>query len=194
MLIGGTVTSKSTMESAVSHLIAYPEAFNKVREEIDNNIDQFRLLDESDLPKLSFLHCIISETIRLGSTGPIIPPHESSEKCTVGGYDIPRGTMFLVNTLTLYRDPKLWEDPDLFKPGRFQVNEVEKGASKFIPFGLGRRQCPGAGLAMRVMALSLGTLIQCFDLHNADLNGPKDGPVRVIFRPREGLASALCQH
>lgn len=101
MLISETETSTSTVESAVSHLIAHPEAFNKAREEIDNNNHQSRLLD-SDLSKLPFLHCIIYETLRLGSTGPIIPPHESSEKRMVGGYDIPCGTMLLVNAGLVY--------------------------------------------------------------------------------------------
>ncbi|XP_022772223.1 isoflavone 2'-hydroxylase-like [Durio zibethinus] len=120
MLTSGTVTSTYTMESAMSHLISHPEVFKKSREEIDENIGQSQLLQDADLSKLRYLHRIINETLRLGSTGPIIPPHESSKECTVGGYNIPQGTTLLVLAWALYTDPKLWEDPDMFKPERFQ--------------------------------------------------------------------------
>ncbi|OMO70598.1 Cytochrome P450 [Corchorus olitorius] len=197
MLSAGTVTSTSTMECAVTHLISHPEVFKKAREEIDENIGQSQLLDDGDLGKLPYLHCIINETLRLGSTGPIIPPRESTEECTVGGYSIPRGTMLLVHAWALYNDPNLWEDPDMFKPERFQGSRVEgdRGGYKFIAFGLGRRQCPGEGLAMRLMALTLGTLIQCFEWKKANENSQADGgtngALKVIFRPRETLAPSI---
>lgn len=70
--------------------------------------------------------------------------------------------MLLVNTSGLHKDPKLWEDPAMFKPERFESWGGEKGVFKFIPFGSGRRQCPGDSLAMKLMALALGTLIRCF--------------------------------
>ncbi|WRX30117.1 Cytochrome P450 - like 10 [Theobroma cacao] len=204
MFTAGTVTSTSTMESAVSHLISHPEVFRKAREEIDANIGQSKLLHDADLGKLPYLHCIINETLRLGSTGPIIPPHESSKECTVGGYNIPQGTMLLVNAFALYNDTKLWEDPDMFKPERFQGSgwEGERGGYKFIPFGLGRRQCPGEGLAMRLMALTLGTLIQCFEWRKAgedrqanrvaaNVHKTEDVALKVIFRPRKTLAPSI---
>ncbi|KAL5777665.1 hypothetical protein ACOSP7_010591 [Xanthoceras sorbifolium] len=178
MLIAGTETSASTMESAVLHLMCHPEVFKKAREEIDANVEDSRLLDDVDLAKLPYLHC-------------------SSEECTVGGYNIPRGTMLFVNAWALHQDPNNWEDPNMFKPERFLGSEGEKGGYKFIPFGSGRRQCPGAGLAMRLMALSLGILIQCFDWENtkediedAEMNKAE---MEIIFRPRKTLVSVLSQ-
>ncbi|KAL4649534.1 hypothetical protein ACB092_01G020100 [Castanea dentata] len=64
---------------------------------------------------------------------------------------------------SMHRDPKLWEEPTKFKPERLEEINGEREGFKFIPFGIGRRVCPGAGMAMRVMSLALGAFIQCFD-------------------------------
>ncbi|PHT61027.1 hypothetical protein T459_35124 [Capsicum annuum] len=79
----------------------------------------------------------------------------------VAGFHIPQGTMLLVNTWAIHRDPLLWEDPESFKPERFEGVEVESW--KLLAFGMGRRVCPGSGLAQRVVGLALGTLVQCFE-------------------------------
>ncbi|XP_075633919.1 cytochrome P450 81C13-like isoform X2 [Castanea sativa] len=83
--------------------------------------------------------------------------------CTVGGFHIPQGTILLVNAWSMHRDPKFWEEPTKFKPERFEEINGEREGFKFIPFGIGRRVCPGAGMAMRMISLALGSLIQCFD-------------------------------
>ncbi|GFS35232.1 hypothetical protein Acr_00g0038590 [Actinidia rufa] len=81
----------------------------------------------------------------------------------------PKVTMLMVNAKALHMDPTLWEDHTVFKPGQFEGTEDERRGFKFIPFGSGRRRCPGARLDMRVMALTLGTLIQCFGKKLRDL-------------------------
>ncbi|GFZ10194.1 cytochrome P450, family 81, subfamily D, polypeptide 2 [Actinidia rufa] len=92
---------------------------------------------------------------------PLLLPHESSSDCSIGGFDVPRGTMLLANAWAIHRDPKWWDDPTSFKPERHESKEGDP--YKFIPFGIGRRSCPGAGLANRVMGLALAGLIQCFE-------------------------------
>ncbi|KAJ4966679.1 hypothetical protein NE237_018528 [Protea cynaroides] len=163
MFTAGTNTSLLTMEWAMSLLLNHPEALQKAREEIDNNVGQGRLLEESDLPKLPYLRGIVNETFRLLPVAPLLVPHMSSEECSIGGYDVPRGTIVLVNAWAVHRDPKLWVEPTSFKPERFQDIEGEREGYKFIPFGLGRRGCPGADVGIRVVSLALGALIQCFD-------------------------------
>ncbi|MCD9638721.1 hypothetical protein HAX54_022859 [Datura stramonium] len=161
MLNAGTETSSVTIEWAMSLLLNHPEVLEKARIEIDNHVGKDRLLDEADLPKLKYLQSIISETLRLFPAAPMLVPHESSDDCKVAGFHIPRGTMLLVNAWAIHRDPLLWEDPESFKPERFEGAEVESW--KLLPFGMGRRACPGSGLAQRVVGLALGTLVQCFE-------------------------------
>ncbi|KAK0596324.1 hypothetical protein LWI29_014655 [Acer saccharum] len=202
MLIAGTHTTANTMESVVPHLISHPDVLQNARDEIDNHVGNSRLINDTDLTKLPYLHCIINETLRLSPVG-VLPPRESSEDCTVGGYHIPRGTQLLVNTRAVHRDPELWKEPDRFMPERFLESEEGKERFKYIAFGIGRRICPGEGLGMRVMALSLGTLIQCFDWEEAtdesqgllktNLNKPKKRPLEIVFQPREALTQVLAQ-
>ncbi|KAF6176243.1 hypothetical protein GIB67_023534 [Kingdonia uniflora] len=164
MLSAGTETTALTMEWAMSLLVNHPEVLWKAHSEIEKIIQQGRLLDESDILKLPYLNCIINETLRLYPVAPLLVPHFSSKECTVGGYTVPPETMLLGNAWAIHRDPKLWVDPAKFMPERFEGGEIEKvDALKFIPFGIGRLSCPGSVLAMRMIGLALGTLIQCFE-------------------------------
>ncbi|CDP04688.1 unnamed protein product [Coffea canephora] len=161
MLTAGTDTSSVTLEWALSLLLNHPEVLEKARAELDAQVGTDRLIEEHDLSNLPCLHNIISETLRLYPAAPLLVPHESSDDCKIGGYNIPRGTILLVSAWAVHRDPNVWDDPTSFKPERFEGLQVEP--SKLIPFGMGRRSCPGSGLAQRVVGLALGSLIQCFD-------------------------------
>ncbi|XP_031109276.1 cytochrome P450 81Q32-like isoform X2 [Ipomoea triloba] len=161
MLIAGSDTSAVTMEWAMAILLNHSEVLDKARAEIDNLVGQERAIEEEDLPKLKYLQSIILETLRLFPAGPLLIPHYSSADCKIEGYDIPRGTMVMVNAWAIHRDPKVWDDPTSFKPERFDGGEVE--STKLLPFGMGRRSCPGSGLAQRVVGLALGSLIQSFE-------------------------------
>ncbi|KAI3465293.1 hypothetical protein Pfo_021956 [Paulownia fortunei] len=163
LLIAGTDTSAGTMEWALSLLVNNPHVLKKAQIEIDNHIGHNRLIDEADIAQLPYLRCIINETLRLFPAGPLLIPHESSEQCTVGGYRVPAGTMLLVNVWAIQNDPKNWEDAKEFKPERFEGMEGTRDGFKLLPFGSGRRGCPGEGLAVRMMGFGLGSLIQCFD-------------------------------
>lgn len=113
---------------------------------------------------LPYLHGIVNETLRMYPADPLLVPHESSEECTLGGYNVQRGTMLLVNMWAIQNDPKLWEHPEQFKPERFlNIPQKEGNGFKLLPFGAGRRGCPGQVLATRIVGLALGSLIQCFE-------------------------------
>ncbi|OMP03858.1 Cytochrome P450 [Corchorus olitorius] len=166
IILAGTDTSVVTLEWAMSNLLNHPEVLKKARAEIDSQIGQENLIDESDVSKLHYLQSIISETLRLYPAAPLLLPHMPSSDCTIGGYNVPCGAIVLVNAWAIHRDPKVWDDSTSFKPERF---ESEKGEShKLMPFGLGRRACPGATLAQRLVGLTLGSLIQCFDWERVD--------------------------
>jgi len=160
MLLAVTDTSAITLEWAMANLLNHPEIVKMAKMELDTHIGQNRLLDEVDISKLPYLQGIVSETLRLHPAAPMLAPHFSSEDCTIGEYNIPKNTIVLVNAWAIHRDPNLWSDPTHFKPERFE-NETE--VNKLIPFGIGRRACPGTNLAQRTVSLTLGLLVQCFE-------------------------------
>ncbi|XP_044510843.1 cytochrome P450 81Q32-like [Mangifera indica] len=202
ILIAGSDTSAGTMEWAMSLLLNNPDVLRKAQAEIDNQIGSNHFVDESDLVKLPYLRCIINETLRLYPAGPLLVPHQSSEECKVGGYRIPRGTMLLVNLWAIQHDPTIWEDSTKFRPERFEGFEGVRDGFKLMPFGVGRRSCPGEGLALRMVGLALGSLIQCFNWErpNKDmvdmtegsaLNLPKAHPLQAKCSPRPGMLNLL---
>nr|XP_043637364.1 cytochrome P450 81Q32-like [Erigeron canadensis] len=163
LLSAGTDSTAGTMEWALSLLLNNPQVLKKAQNEIDRQVGKDRLVDESDIISLPYLRCIINETLRMYPGGPLLLPHESSDACVIGGYKIPSGTMLFVNQWAIQHDPKLWTDPENFNPERFEGLDGTRDGFKHMPFGSGRRSCPGEGLAVRVVGLSLGLLIQCFD-------------------------------
>ncbi|KAB1220301.1 Cytochrome P450 81D11 [Morella rubra] len=205
MYIAGSDTSETTLEWAISLLLNHPDVLQKVRAEIDDQVGHGRLLNELDLARLPYLHCVINETLRLFPTVPLLLPHFSTEDCTVGGFQIPRGTTLLVNAWFLHRDPKLWEEPTRFKPERFEATNRETDGFKFVPFGIGRRSCPGAGMGQRIISLALGALIQCFDWERPgkemvdmkpDTGGSalrKAKPLEAVCSPRHSMDTVLSQ-
>ncbi|ESQ32632.1 hypothetical protein EUTSA_v10004055mg [Eutrema salsugineum] len=164
MILAGTDTSAGTLEWALSNLLNHPEVLKKARSEIDEQIGLDRLIEEQDIAKLPYLRSIMSETLRLYPVAPMLLPHLASEDCMVAGYDVPRGTIILVNAWAIHRDPNTWEEPEKFKPERFDKEGEDK---KLMSFGIGRRACPGSGLAQRLVALALGSLVQCFEWERA---------------------------
>ncbi|PQQ20211.1 cytochrome P450 81E8-like isoform X1 [Prunus yedoensis var. nudiflora] len=183
ILFAGTDTSAVTLEWALSNLLNNPHVLKKARAELDAQLGQENLVDESDLSKLPYLQSIISETLRLCPAAPLLVPHFSSDDSTIGGFDVPRDTMVLVNAWALHRDPQLWDDAESFMPER-------------------RRACPGVGLAQRVVGLTLGSLIQCFDWERISeeeidmaegegLTMPKVVPLEAMCRARSVMTKVL---
>uniref|UniRef100_A0A803MX22 Cytochrome P450 n=1 Tax=Chenopodium quinoa TaxID=63459 RepID=A0A803MX22_CHEQI len=204
LLIGSSDTSAETMEWALSLLLNHPQVLNKAKAEINNHIGYERLLEESDLNHLPYLRCIINETLRMYPPAPNLVPHESSEDCTVGGYHIPRGTMLQINLWAIQNDPKIWDDPTSFRPERFEGVEGHKIGYKMMPFGSGRRSCPGEGLATRIIGLTIGSLTQCFELEKVDhnlvdmttapgFNLQKAKPLKILVRPCSAMMKLVDQ-
>ncbi|KAM7500220.1 hypothetical protein LguiA_024634 [Lonicera macranthoides] len=163
----GTDTSAITTEWALSELINHPKIMSKAIQELDSVIGKTRLVQESDIPNLPYLQMIVKETLRLHPTGPIII-RESTQQCTVGEFHIPAKTRLFVNVWAIGRDPSHWEEPLEFRPERFSGEEMGKldvrgQHFQFLPFGSGRRGCPGTSLALQVVHASLAAMIQCFE-------------------------------
>ena len=205
LLGAGSDTTSTTIEWAMSLLLNNPKVLKKAQKEIDNHLGSSNhLIQELDLNQLPYLHCIIKETQRLYPAGPVVP-HESSKECMVEGYHIPSGTLLLVNIWGIQNDPKVWKEPRKFLPERFEGGiEGEGDGLRLMPFGSGRRGCPGEGLAIRMVGLVLGSLIQCFDWEKVGegmvdmseglgLTLPKAQPLLVKLKPRRALISLLSQ-
>ncbi|XP_021908295.1 cytochrome P450 81D11-like [Carica papaya] len=193
ILVGGTDTTSITIEWALSNLLNHRDVLINVKTEIDTQVGQNRLLDESDIPNLQYLQNVIFETLRLYPTAPLLVPHMSSSHCVINGYDMPPNTILITNAWAIHRDPEIWEEPSRFNPDRFINNKVD--VHKLImPFGLGRRTCPGAGLAQRMVCLILGSLIQCFEWERVsgdeiNMEG-EEGLAMSKLKPLEALCKA----
>lgn len=189
----------------MSLLLNHPDKLRKVREEIDNNVKPGMFIDEIDFHNLPYLRCVILETLRLCPVGPLLVPHSTSQDCTIKGYDIPKGTIVFMNAWAIHRDPSLWEAPTTFNPERFIQTEGIVDVGKVMTFGMGRRACPGSVMAMRLMCLALGSLIQCFDWEREspelmDLEPEVTGqtlsslkPLEALYRPRSSMMSVLAR-
>nr|AGV40781.1 flavone synthase [Saussurea medusa] len=165
-----TDTTAIALEWMLVELIRNPKVLEIAREEIDHIIGNERLVQESDIPNLPYIQAIIKETLRLHPPIPMLI-RKSIENVSVQGYDIPAGTMLFVNIWSIGRNPKYWESPLEFKPHRFleEDNALKssfdiKGQNfQLLPFGTGRRGCPGINLAMKELPVVIAGLIQCFE-------------------------------
>lgn len=192
ILLAGIDTTALTLEWALSHLLNNPEVLKKARLEIECCTGQERLVSEDDLSSLSYLQGIILETLRLTPAAPMLVPHCASENCKIEGYDIPRDTIVFVNAWAIHRDPNLWEDATSFKPERHEKS-IEADSFKLLPFGLGRRACPGMGMAQRMVGLTLALLIQCFDWERVGSSLVDMTEGQGITMPRAQPLKAKCK-
>uniref|UniRef100_A0A6N2K0W7 Cytochrome P450 n=1 Tax=Salix viminalis TaxID=40686 RepID=A0A6N2K0W7_SALVM len=172
LFFAGTDTSAAAMHWAMGELLNNPRAFKKLRDEINTVVGPDRLVKESDVPNLPYLKAVMRETLRLHPSAPLII-RECAEDCKVNGSDIKAKTRVLVNVYAVMTGPESWVNPDEFMPERFLESSDEKIGEhqmeykgqnfRYLPFGSGRRGCPGATLAMMVMHAAVGALVQCFD-------------------------------
>jgi len=164
LIAGGTESSAVTVEWAISELLKKPEVIAKATEELDRVIGRSRWVTEKDIPQLPYVDAIVKETMRLHPVAPLLVPRLAREDATVAGYDIPAGTRVLVSVWSIGRDPALWDAPEEFMPERFLGSKLDvKGQDyELLPFGSGRRMCPGYSLGLKVIQVSLANLLHGF--------------------------------
>ncbi|CAL1374169.1 unnamed protein product [Linum trigynum] len=163
MFIGGTDTTASSMDWAMAEMIKNPTILKKAQEEVRKVVGKKPKVEESDLDQMSYLRCVIKETLRLHVSG--IIPRQTTSDVKIDGYDIPANTRVLINTWAIQRDPKQWERPEEFDPERFVGSELDfRGQHKeYLPFGTGRRICPGISYALREVEYVVANLLYLFD-------------------------------
>ncbi|XP_066315495.1 desmethyl-deoxy-podophyllotoxin synthase-like [Miscanthus floridulus] len=162
MFVGGTETSSTTIEWALAELIKNPKEMAKVQEEVRTKMKRET---DNHVEHLSYLRLVVKETLRLHTPAPLLVPRVCKQECRLGGYTIPAGTRLVINAWAMSRDPSYWEDAETFRPGRFLDRDVDyKGTSfEFLPFGAGRRICPGIEFGLASIELCLAQLLFYFD-------------------------------
>ncbi|KAJ7951502.1 Cytochrome P450, partial [Quillaja saponaria] len=199
LISGGTESSIVNVEWAISELLKKPEIFKKVTDELDRVIGRERWVEEKDIVNLPYLDAVIKESMRLHPAAPMLH-RNAREDCKIAGYDIPKGTRVFVHVWGLGRDPKLWDNPNEFCPERFNGKAIDvKGQNyELLPFGSGRRVCPGYSLGLKMIQLSLANLLHGFtwklpgDMKKEELDmeeffglsTPKKIPLVVVAEPR----------
>ncbi|XP_021844510.1 geraniol 8-hydroxylase [Spinacia oleracea] len=165
LFAGGTDTTSSTLEWAMAELLHNPDKLKKVKAELYENIGQGNLVEEPDISRLPYLQAVIKETFRLHPAVPFLIPRKVDSDVKLSGFTVPKKAQVLINVWAIGRDPDVWKNPNSFEPERFMGSHIDLKGHDFelIPFGAGRRICPGLPLAIRMLHLMLGSLIHGFD-------------------------------
>ncbi|KAL2934615.1 Geraniol 8-hydroxylase [Bienertia sinuspersici] len=162
---GMNATSK-TIEWAMTELLENPNVLQKLQEEIENVAGKgMNQVMESNIPQLPYLQAVVTETLRLHPTAPLLLPRKVTEQIEIYGFVLPNDSMLIVNTWAIGRDPFTWDDQDVFTPERFMGTKVDVKAQviKLFTFGAGKKICPGMSLALSVSYLMLANLVSYFD-------------------------------
>ncbi|MCL7027974.1 hypothetical protein MKW94_003811 [Papaver nudicaule] len=207
LMAGGTESSAVTIEWAVSELLKTPEVFVKATEELDRVIGRQRWVEEKDIQNLPYIEAIVKETMRMHPVSPLLAPRRTREDVKINGYNIQAETNAFVNVWAIGRDPTLWDEPERFRPERFIGKTIDVKGHDFelLPFGAGRRMCPGYSLAIKIIQSSLANLLHGFtwklpageDLNMEEIWGlstPRKFPLVAVPEPRlpNHLYNAKC--
>lgn len=164
MLLAGMDTSAAAVEWALAEVIKNPIVLKKLQKELGEVVGMDLMVEESHLPSLRYLDHVVKESMRIHPVGPLLI-HESIQDCQVDEFDIPKKTRVLINVWAIGRDPEAWPDSERFWPERFVESNVDLRGRDYqlIPFGTGRRGCPGLQLGLTTVQLVVAQLVHCFD-------------------------------
>nr|XP_043616609.1 cytochrome P450 83B1-like [Erigeron canadensis] len=165
ILVAGTDNSAATMVWAMTGLVKNPRVMKKAQEEVRNVVGKKGVVDEDDLPKLAYLKAVVKEGMRLFPAAPLLLARETIKDTIIQGYKVKKKTLVYVNALAVGRDPASWENPEEFLPERFLSNDIgyKGGDFELIPFGGGRRICPGITMGVTEVELLLANLVYMWD-------------------------------
>uniref|UniRef100_A0A0E0J196 Cytochrome P450 n=1 Tax=Oryza nivara TaxID=4536 RepID=A0A0E0J196_ORYNI len=162
---GGIDTTAITAIWIMSELTRNPRVMQKAQAEVRNTVKNKPLVDEEDIQNLKYLEMIIKENFRLHPPWTLLVPRQTMQPCLIGGYNVPSGTRVFINIWAMGRDPMIWDNPEEFYPERFEDRNIDFRGSHFelVPFGSGRRICPGIAMAVASLELVVANLLYCFD-------------------------------
>ncbi|CAN1230651.1 Desmethyl-deoxy-podophyllotoxin synthase [Linum grandiflorum] len=166
LFLGGIDTSSTTVLWTMSEMIKNPRVMQIAQQEVREAFKENGTVEEASLHKLNYLDMVISEILRLHPPAPLLLARETTENVKLdNGYEVPKKTKIFVNAWAINRDSRHWADAELFHPERFLDRSLDfKGTNfHFIPFGAGRRICPGITFGMAIVKLTLANLLFHFD-------------------------------
>ncbi|CAN0889325.1 Cytochrome P450 71B36 [Linum grandiflorum] len=188
LFLGGVDTAALTLDWAMARLLANPTSMKKAQDEVRNIIGDRGRVTEDDLEKLEYMKMIVKETLRLHPPAPLLIPRESMSDVKICGYDVPAKTVIYVNAWGIGRDPNYWKDAEKFIPERFAEGTSSpdyRGQSfEYLPFGSGRRVCPGIHMGTITVEIALANLLYCFDWKLPEGMKPED----VTMEERSGVS------
>ncbi|WCJ38662.1 Cytochrome P450 71AU50 [Euphorbia peplus] len=198
MLVGAMDTTSTSIDWILSEILRHPRVMKKVQKELEKMVGMDKTVEESDLRNLEYLDMVIKETMRLHPIAPLLMPHKASEDTIVDGFLIPKGSQIFINAWAIGRDSSAWSDAEKFWPERFIGSNIDVQGRNFelLPFGSGRRGCPGIHLGLTVIRLVVAQLLHCFewklpnDMLSTDLDmTEKVGIVTVRAKHLEAIPS-----
>ncbi|KAL6143783.1 hypothetical protein ACLB2K_054478 [Fragaria x ananassa] len=165
VFVGGTESSAATINWAMSEMIKNPRIMKKAQDEVREVFNRTQQVNETSIREMKYLKLVIQEALRLHPPGPLLLPRECGERCEIDGYEIPVKTKVIVNAWAIGRDPNYWSEAETFNPERFIDSSGDYQGTNFdyIPFGAGRRICPGILFGLANVELPLAMLLYHFD-------------------------------
>ncbi|KAF2589107.1 hypothetical protein F2Q70_00041764 [Brassica cretica] len=195
IFLAGVNTSVITLIWAMTELIRNPRVMEKVQHEIRTTLgDKKKSLTADDLNHLNYFKLVVKETFRLHPAAPLLLPRETMSHVKIQGYDISKKSQMMINIYSIARDPKLWTNPDEFNPDRFLESSVDYRGLNFelLPFGSGRRICPGMNMGIATVELGLLNLLYFFNWGLPEGKTVKDidlEETEYLKRPKRELPS-----
>ncbi|KAF4404762.1 hypothetical protein G4B88_006148 [Cannabis sativa] len=195
MIAASFDTSSAAIEWTFSELLKNPRVMKTLQDELKSVIGMDQMVEEKDIGKLEYLDMVVKESFRLHPVGPLLIPRESMEDITIKGYYIPKKSRIIVNTWAIGRDPNVWsENVEEFYPERFIGSNINRDITghdfSLLPFGYGRRGCPGMQLGLINVRLVIAQLMHCFNWELPSGTNPKDLDMLEKF----GLSMGRANH
>ncbi|XP_073064023.1 strychnine-11-hydroxylase-like [Primulina eburnea] len=166
VFVAGSDTSTATIIWTMAELIRNPRVKEKAQQEVRNICKGKLKVEENDINKLPYLKLTVKESLRLHPPAPLMIPRETIQDCTISNkYEIPTKTRVIFNAAAIGMDPNYWKNPEEFWPDRFLNRDIDFRGQHFelLPFGAGRRGCPGISFAISIVELTLANLLFQFD-------------------------------
>lgn len=189
MFLAGNESTAASTTWTLYLLARHPDAMTRIRAELATELDG-RAPTFAELPRLPYLHQVISEGFRLY---PAFPMYFRTAVAAdrLGEYDIPAGAYIIVSPWATHRDPRHWDAPDTFDPERFAPARFDaRSRLAYYPFGVGQRRCIGEPMSLKIAATTLAALVARYEIALPDAGGA-EGRYAMSYQPRGGLKVLL---